>query len=104
MMPHPLGLAILCGLISAMLFVSLLFGLPGVLLVYFAQLPVLFAGLTLGLTGSGIAVVGAIVVIGVMVGMAAALGYALLHALPALFTIRQVLLRREDQGSTACHR
>ena len=100
MMPHPLGLAVLCGLISAMLFVSLLFGLPGVLLVYFAQLPVLFAGLTLGLTGSAIAVIGAIVVIGVMVGMAAALGYALLHALPALFTVRQALLRRDDQGRT----
>jgi hypothetical protein len=70
------------------------------LLVYFAQLPVLFAGLTLGLTGSGIAVIGAIAMIGMMVGMAAALGYALLHALPALFTVRQALLRRDDRGQT----
>jgi Predicted membrane protein (DUF2232) len=100
MMPHPLGLAVLCGLISGVLFMSLLFGLPGMLLVYFAQLPVLFAGLTLGLTGSGIAVIGAIIMIGLMVGMAAALGYALLHALPALFTVRQALLRRDDQGQT----
>jgi hypothetical protein len=99
-MPHPLGLALLCGLLSAMLFVSLLLGLPGMLLVYFAQLPVLFAGLTLGLTGSGIAAIGAIVVIGLMVSMAAALGYALLHALPALFTVRQALLHRTDQGRT----
>ena len=99
-MPHPLGLAVLCGLLSAMLFVSLLLGLPGMLLVYFAQLPVLFAGLTLGLTGSGIAAVGAIVVIGLMVSVAAALGYALLHALPALFTVRQALLHRTDQGRT----
>ena len=99
-MPHPLGLAALCGLISGALFMSLLFGLPGMLLVYFAQLPVLFAGLTLGLTGSGIAVIGAIAVIGMMIGMAAALGYALLHALPALFTVRQALLRRHDQGRT----
>jgi hypothetical protein len=45
MMPHPLGLAVLCGLLSGALFMSLLFGLPGMLLVYFAQLPVLFAGL-----------------------------------------------------------
>ena len=99
-MPHPLGVAALCGLISGALFLSLLFGLPGMLLVYFAQLPVLFAGLTLGLTGSGIAVIGAIVMIGMMVGMAAALGYALLHALPALFTVRQALLRRDDGGQT----
>ena len=99
-MPHPLGLAVLCGLISGVLFMSLLFGLPGMLLVYFAQLPVLFAGLTLGLTGSGIAVIGAIIMIGLMVGMAAALGYALLHALPALFTLRQALLRRDDRGQT----
>jgi hypothetical protein len=99
-MPHPLGLAVLCGLLSAVLFVSLLLGLPGMLLVYFAQLPVLFAGLTLGLTGSGIAAVGGIVVIGLMVSMAAALGYALLHALPALFTVRQALLHRTDQGRT----
>jgi hypothetical protein len=87
-------------LISGALFMSLLFGLPGMLLVYFAQLPVLFAGLTLGLTGSGIAVVGASVMIGFMVGIAAALGYALLHAVPAVFTVRQVLLRRDDQGQT----
>jgi hypothetical protein len=99
-MPHPLGIAALCGLISGALFLSLLFGLPGMLLVYFAQLPVLFAGLTLGLTGSGIAVIGAIAMIGMMVGMAAALGYALLHALPALFTVRQALLRRDDRGQT----
>jgi Predicted membrane protein (DUF2232) len=99
-MPHPLGIAVLCGLLSAVLFVSLLLGLPGMLLVYFAQLPVLFAGLTLGLSASGIAVVGAIVVIGLMLSMAAALGYALLHALPALFTVRQALLHRTDQGKT----
>ena len=99
-MPHPLGVAVLCGLLSAVLFVSLLLGLPGMLLVYFAQLPVLFAGLTLGLSASGIAVVGAIVVIGLMLSMAAALGYALLHALPALFTVRQALLYRTDQGKT----
>jgi hypothetical protein len=99
-MPHPLGIAVLCGLLSAALFVSLLLGLPGMLLVYFAQLPVLFAGLTLGLSASGIAVVGAIVVIGLMLSMAAALGYALLHALPALFTVRQALLHRTDQGKT----
>jgi Predicted membrane protein (DUF2232) len=99
-MPHPLGIAVLCGLLSAVLFVSLLLGLPGMVLVYFAQLPVLFAGLTLGLSASGIAVVGAIVVIGLMLSMAAALGYALLHALPALFTVRQALLHRTDQGNT----
>ena len=99
-MPHPLGVAVLCGLLSAVLFVSLLLGLPGMLLVYFAQLPVLFAGLTLGLSASAIAVVGAVVVIGLMLSMAAALGYALLHALPALFTVRQALLHRTDQGKT----
>ena len=98
MMPHPLGLAVLCGLLSGALFMSLLFGLPGMLLVYFAQLPVLFAGLTLGLTASGIAALGAIVVIGLMVSMAAAVGYVLLHALPAVVTVRQALLRRTDQG------
>ena len=32
-MPHPLGLAVLCGLLSGALFMSLLFGLPGMLLV-----------------------------------------------------------------------
>jgi Predicted membrane protein (DUF2232) len=99
-MPHPLGLAVLCGLLSAVLFVSLLLGLPGMLLVYFAQLPVLFVGLSLGLTGSSIAAIGAVVVIGLMVSMAAALGYIVLHALPALFTVRQALLRRTDQGKT----
>lgn len=97
-MPNPLGLAILSGVVSSALFVAVLFGLPGMLLVYFAQLPVLFAGLTLGLTASAIAGVGAIVIIGLAVGVAAALSYGLLHALPALFAIRQALLHRDQDG------
>jgi hypothetical protein len=95
-MPHPHGLAILSGLISSVLFLGLLFGLPGMLLVYFAQLPVLFSGLTLGLTASAIGVVGAVVVIGMVISAAAALAYALLHALPALFAVRQALLQHQQ--------
>ena len=96
-MPQAIAIAILAGLISGALFLSLLSGLPGMaLLAYFMQLPLLFAGLTLGLTASVIAVASAISVSGLIAGLMAALMFALAQAIPALVVVRQALLSRRQ--------
>ena len=98
-MPHPLVLAALAGLASAGLFLSLVSGVPGVLLfAYFVQLPIIFIGLTLGLTGSVVAALGAVLVNSLIAGLLATLIYAALQAAPALFVVRQALLSRTDAG------
>lgn len=99
-MPHPLVLAALAGLASAGLFLLLVSGVPGVLLfAYFVQLPVIFSGLTLGLTGSVVAALSAVLVNSLIAGLLASLIYAVLQAGPALFLVRQALLSRTgDDG------
>ena len=98
-MPHPLVLAVLAGLASAGLFLSLVSGVPGVLLfAYFVQLPIIFTGLTLGLTGSVVAALSAVLVNSLVAGLVATLMYAALQAGPALFLVRQALLSRLDEG------
>lgn len=95
-MPQAIGLVVLAGLISAGLFLALLTGLPGmVLLAYLVQLPLMFIGLTMGLTGSVVAMVVAVLVIGVIAGAVAAVIYAMVQGLPALVVVRQALLRRQ---------
>lgn len=100
-MPHPLALAALAGIVSGGLYLSLISGLPGiVLLAYFVQLPVILVGLTLGLTGSLVAALSASVVSGVIAGMLAAVLYAVVQAGPALIVVRQALLSRQADGRT----
>ncbi len=98
-MPHIIGLAVLAGLISSILFLSLSSGLPGmVLLAYFVQLPLLFIGLSLGLAASVVAVAGAIAVCGLLAGLVGAGMFVLVQAIPAMVVIRQSLLARRDNG------
>jgi len=79
---------------------SLLTGAPSLLLLaYFVQLPLLFAGLTMGLMGSVIAAASAILVNGLLAGMLAALLYAVVQALPVVVVVRQALLSRQDGGA-----
>jgi len=99
-MPQATGLAILGGVVSAALFLALLTGVPGmVVLAYFMQLPLMLVGLTLGVTGSVIAVAGAVVVSGVIAGVVAAVIYALIQAVPAVVVVRQALLSRQQDGA-----
>jgi hypothetical protein len=66
-MQQTLGLAVLAGIVSGGLFLCLLTGVPGmVLLAYFVQLPLMFAGLALGLTASMVAVAAALLINGVI--------------------------------------
>jgi hypothetical protein len=98
-MPNPVAVAILAGLISSAMFLSLMTGLPGmVMLAYFVQLPLIFAGLTLGVAGSVIAVASGLLVTGLVAGMVAAAIYTVVQALPAVFVVRQALLAREVEG------
>jgi hypothetical protein len=98
-MPQVIGYAVLAGLVSSGLFLALSTGLPGmVLLAYFVQLPLLFAGLTLGLAASGLAAVAAILVCGVIAGVVAAAMFALVQAIPAVMVVRQALLSRQEAG------
>jgi hypothetical protein len=99
-MPQAAGLAILGGVVSAALFLALLTGVPGmVVLAYFMQLPLMLVGLTLGVTGSVIAVAGAVLVSGVIAGIVAAMIYALIQAVPAVVVVRQALLSRQQGGA-----
>jgi hypothetical protein len=99
-MPQTIGLAVLAGIASSALFLSLLTGVPGMaLFAYFVQLPLLFAGLAMGLTASVVAVAAALLVSGLIAGFLATLIYAFVQALPALIVVRQALLsRRNDQA------
>lgn len=98
-MPQVIGYAVLAGLISSGLFLALSTGLPGmVLLAYFVQLPLLLAGLSLGLAASVVAAAAAILVCGLIAGVVAAAMFALVQALPAAMVVRQALLSRQDAG------
>ncbi len=96
-MPQILGLAVLAGVVSSALFLCLLTGVPGmVLLAYFVQLPLMLAGLTMGLTASAVAVAGALLINGLIAGALATLIYGLVQALPAVIVVRQALLARQQ--------
>ena len=98
-MPQAIGFAVLAGLISSTLFLSLSSGLPGmVLLAYFVQLPLLFVGLSMGLAASMVAAAGASLACGLIAGVVAAAMFALVQAAPALLVVRQALLSRQDDG------
>jgi hypothetical protein len=100
-MPNPVAMSILAGLISSAMFLSLMTGLPGmVMLAYFVQLPLLFAGLTLGVAGSVIAVASGLLVTGMVAGLMAAAIYTVVQAVPAVLVVRQALLSREVDGRT----
>jgi hypothetical protein len=96
-MPQTLGLAVLAGVVSSALFLCLLTGVPGmVLFAYFVQLPLMLAGLAMGLTASVVAVASALLINGLIVGAVATLIYGLVQALPALIVVRQALLSRQQ--------
>lgn len=99
-MPQTLGLAVLAGVVSSALFLCLLTGVPGmVLFAYFVQLPLMLAGLAMGLTASMVAVASALLINGVIAGAVATMIYGVVQALPALIVVRQALLSRQDGGN-----
>jgi uncharacterized protein YybS (DUF2232 family) len=95
----PLPLAILAGVIGGGLFATLMGGVPGgPLLAYFAPLPLILAGLTLGTGAAAVAGTTATVVVGLVAGGLALAIFLLSLGAPSVFVVRQALLRREVAG------
>lgn len=95
-------IALVGGVASALLFVALLF-FPSpatMLFVYMVPLPLFLVGLSQGLAAAAIAAFGAIVVTGAFGGLILAMIFAIVIALPVLFTVRQALLSRPGPGDT----
>jgi hypothetical protein len=80
-----IGLPLAAGLLSAVLFVSLPKGIPGgMALCYAAPLPLLMAGLMLGVGASLLAGIFGALAVGVVIAPLAALPFAVAAALPAV--------------------
>jgi hypothetical protein len=97
------AIAVLCGAVSACLYLALLLGSPGaMILVYLTQLPLFVAGLWLGVGAVAVAgLSGAVVLFAASDALAAAL-FAALNAVPVLVLVRQALLaRRSNDGTLA---
>lgn len=98
-MSRPLPLAALAGVVSAALFLSLVSGVPGVVLfAYFVQLPLMLAGFAIGLAASLLAGVAAVMTVGLVAGLVAATLYVAVQAAPAVLVVRQALLSRDVDG------
>jgi len=97
-----LGPALAAGLLSAILFLSLVKGVAmGIVLSYVAPMPLMMAGLGLGMGISALAgVIGALAVAAV-VGSFSILPFAIVAVLPALVVSKRALLwRTAEEGTT----
>jgi hypothetical protein len=98
-MSQALALAVLAGIVSGGLGLAPLSGSLGFVLVsYFVQLPLMLAGLTMGLAAALIACMAAMVLNGLIGGVLPALIFGVAFAAPALLVVRQALLSRQDQS------
>lgn len=87
------------GVISGLLYVSVIIGAPGtVILAYLAQLPLFAAGLGLGVMAGLAAGVAGLVTAGLISGLLGAVVYALFNGAPAVLVTRQALLSRSAPG------
>jgi hypothetical protein len=95
----PLAAAIASGLAASLLYLSVLTGSLGALiLVYLVQLPLFAAGLSLGAKGVLLAGGTATLVTGLAGGSLSALLFFLVEALPAVLLVFQALRWRQDEG------
>ncbi|MBM3564866.1 MAG: DUF2232 domain-containing protein [Alphaproteobacteria bacterium] len=92
--------AVVAGAASAVAALSFLVGAPGaMMLIYVGPLPLILAGLSLGLKPALIAALTGVTTSGVATGGNGALLYAAGHALPAILIIGLALQRRADPES-----
>jgi hypothetical protein len=96
-----LGAGAALGALSATLYLAVLTGSPGALiLAYLAQLPLFAAGLWLGVASAAAAAVAASAALLAAAGLLAAASFAGLYAAPVILLVRQALLARyEPDGS-----
>src|SRR5207302_1369296 len=89
--------AVLCGGVSACLYLALLLSSPGaMILVYLTQLPLFFAGLWFGVAAAAIAGLSGAAVLFAASDLLAAAIFAALNAVPVVVLVRQALLARRD--------
>lgn len=97
-MIRQLGLGLAAGLLSALLFLSLVKGIAlGFVLSYVAPLPLMMAGLALGMGASVTAGLVGAVVVALGFGGMSALSFLAAAALPALVVTNRALLWRQPQ-------
>lgn len=95
------GLPILCGLIGACLYLTILTGSPGaVILVSLTQLPLFLAGLWLGAGAALLAGLTATLVLLATVGALATAAFAAVDAIPVVVLVRQALLARPGRDGS----
>jgi hypothetical protein len=95
----PLAAAIASGLAASLLYLSVLTGTLGALiLVYLVQLPLFAAGLSLGVKGVLLAGGTATLVTGLAGGSLSALLFFLIEALPVMLLVFQALRWRQDES------
>jgi hypothetical protein len=95
------AIAAACGGASACLYLALLLGSPGaMILVYLTQLPLFLAGLWFGAGAAAIAGVSAAVVLLAASDVLAAAIFAALNAVPVVLLVRQALLARRNADGT----
>jgi hypothetical protein len=96
------AIAVCCGIVAACLFLTVVFGSPGsVILVSLTQLPLFLAGLWLGLRAAAIAAIAAALILYAVGNLIGAALFAAFDALPVLLLVRQALLARPGPGPTA---
>src|SRR6476660_2894993 len=95
------AIAVLCGGVSACLYLALLLSSPGaMILVYLTQLPLFFAGLWFGVAAAAIAGLSGAAVLFAASDLLAAAIFSALNAVPVVVLVRQALLaRRDSEGS-----
>ncbi len=97
--PRIAGTGALLGALAAALYLAVLTGSPGsLILVYLAQLPLFAAGLWLGVGAAATAALTASVVLLMVGGIIAAALFAGLYAAPVALLVRQALLARNGPG------
>ena len=92
-------IAIGAGSLSAVAALTFQSGAPGGLLfAYFAPLPLMLIGLSLGAVTGTISVIAGVVTAALLGGLMASALFAVLHAFPAWFVARQALLKQTPAG------
>src|SRR5207248_4975975 len=90
-------IAVLCGGVSACLYLALLLSSPGaMILVYLTQLPLFLAGLWFGSVAAAIAGFSGVVVLLAASDLLGAAIFTALNAVPVVVLVRQALLARRD--------
>lgn len=98
-MSKPFLIAICAGLISLLAALPALNGAPGgLLLFYFAGLPIYMAGLAFGAAAGTVATMSGFVAAAVFGGAMVAGVFALVHLLPAWAVVRQAMMQRTDEN------